>query len=198
MKRFISVVLAFVLVLTFAVLAEELTPSKILDDEIEVVSVESMEPDVVIADDFYIGPADEEADKELSKGVLTDICEILNNNGNVTDYFDDETKAAIEALLPEGVALEDLDLKEAGAIISVNYRSEYGDILATFKYVTEYSPEQTLVGVVGIFETAESPVEWNVIEATAQEDGTVVAIFPGELVEKIEAAYETVFMVLDK
>ena len=80
----------------------------------------------------------------------------------------------------------------------MNYRPAYGDLLVTYRFVTEYTPEQTIVGVVGLFETEESPVAWRVVEAAGQEDGTVVAVFPGELIEKIEAAYENVFLVLDK
>ena len=81
MKKLLSLVLAFVLVFSLAAISEELTASKILDDEIEVVAVESLEDGVVIDDDFYIGPADADADKTLSEGVLADICEILNDGG---------------------------------------------------------------------------------------------------------------------
>lgn len=107
----------------------------------------------------------------------------VENGAPVIDYFGDDVKSQVAALLPEGLDLNSLVLNELVTVEISNLENALldGDILVSFTFATTYEDGQNLVVLVGIL-SDNGETQWIPLEATAQE-GVVKVHFTAEALE---------------
>ena len=173
----------------------EPVPSKTTQDMASVTGVESASG-AQVGEDFVIEITEEQTYSKSTLGVIATYTE--NNQATAAGYFTQSETVAeqIAELLPEGFDAGTLVMYEFAPLTTINYDPAYGDVVATMVFATKYSPEQTLVALVGIVkgtdENGDPIVEWTALKAEAVENeadpekGCVRVYFPQELLPEIE------------
>lgn len=125
----------------------------------------------------------EEVEEEAVVEMVADAEEVAELVGEMeaAEYdaavYTEDTQAAIAALLPEGVAIEELVANE---VIAIKFVAEVeADMAMTFEFTTAYTQDQAVVGVV---KAAEAET---VLPCEVNEDGTVTMVFSKELVASL-------------
>ncbi len=123
---------------------------------------------------------------ELSAGAETQL-EALKSfvaqKKNAVDFFPDETKSGITALLPTGTDTSKLGLSEFIELTIGTYDASYGDVVSTLQFATSFTADQTVVVVIG-YEASDGTMVWQALETTVV-DGNLRIVFPAELMEKL-------------
>ena len=173
----------------------EPVPSKTTQDMASVTGVESASG-AQVGEDFVIEIIEEQTYSKSTLGVIATYTE--NNQATAAGYFtqSETVTEQIAELLPEGFDASTLVMYEFAPLTAINYDPAYGDVVATMVFATKYSPEQTLVALVGIVKGADENgdpiVEWTALKAEAVENeadpekGCVRVYFPQELLPEIE------------
>ena len=99
--------------------------------------------------------------------------------------------------------LEKLEINEFISIEPVEYKEEYGDIKTNFTFVTEYKVEQQVIVLFGLYtgeidENGEFVVEWVVLDAAVEEDGSLSVIIPQAEMLKMQEADSVAMAVLSE
>ena len=203
MKKWLALVVAALLALSTMVAFADVTPSKDTSDNTKIVD-ESIETStgVAIADDF-IAAIPEETPEKVNE-VVKELFDTTTKGEDAIKYFPEDIQKAIEEKLPEGVTLSDLELNEIIALVIENYDEAYGDIDIVFAFNTLYKPEQTIFALLGNYTAdkadeveAEDGVEWTLLDAVGQEDGTVKVTFTQEALMAAEAADASMLAILN-
>ena len=105
------------------------------------------------------------------------------------------------AKLPEKITAADLEINEFVTLEEKAYTKSYGAVKTSFSFTTVYKPTQTLIALVGVYtgevdENGEFIVEWIVLDAVANEDGSVEVIFPEEVMLQIQSAESTALAIV--
>lgn len=171
MKKMVCLVLALVLCLNVAALAEYV-PSKTTEDMTQIeVSAENMPGDASL----YIEPVPEDhpdyqqavmvCEEEISALAATTVVEyfgeVKDSEGNPVD-------------LTEMLGTQDLKVYEYIPLVAGNYEEEYGDVTATMYFSTPYEAGQEVVVMIGFVTIAEDgtwTVEWIAYEGVGVADG---------------------------
>lgn len=199
MKKWMSILVAALLILSMST-AFAAVPSKTTSNAATVTTVVSS-TGVEIAEDFKVAIVVEESAPVVQE--LTKIATfVATNEVSVVEYFPEEVKEQIVAKLPETIVTEDVEINEFVTIDQTAYTETYGDIKASFSFTTVYAPEQTLVALVGIFtgevdENGEPIIEWIVLDAIANEDGTVEITFTQDAMLKMQGAEATSLAIVN-
>lgn len=183
MKKFVSLLLAAMMALTCTLALAEGTPSKTVEDITTVVSTTENNGKAVI---IVVEPS------EVEQAYIDEMTAALENGSAPIDLFDEETAAAIAEVVGDTSALE---INEIIPIDVMDYTVEDGFVTATFQTITPYSPDQTLVAVITFINGEET--EEMVLEARANEDGTVTVRFPVEVMAKFLKAENTLLTILN-
>ena len=184
MKKFVSLLLAAMMALTCTLALAEGTPSKTVEDITTVVSTTENNGKAVI---IVVEPS------EVEQAYIDEMTAALENGSAAPiDLFDEETAAAIAEVVGDTSALE---INEIIPIDVMDYTVEDGFVTATFQTITPYSPDQTLVAVITFINGEET--EEMVLEARANEDGTVTVRFPVEVMAKFLEAENTLLTILN-
>jgi len=201
MKKWLALVVAALLALSTMVAFADVTPSKDTSDNAKIVE-ESIETStgVAIADDF-IAAIPEETPEKVNE-VVKELFDTTTKGEDAIKYFPEDIQKAIEEKLPEGVTLSDLELNEIIALVIENYDEAYGDIDIVFAFNTLYKPEQTIFALLGNYTAdkaveAEDGVEWMLLDAVGQEDGTVKVTFTQDALKAAEAADASMLAILN-
>ena len=172
MKKWMSVLIVLVLAFT-GVVGYAAVPSKTTTDISKVEAMESSNG-VALSDDFAIVVVEDKAPvvKELEK-----LFDFVNTMGSApVAYFpaavQDMIQAKVEESLPAGYDIKSLELNEFVSINEMGYEESYGDVTVSCAFATEYSVDQKLFALVGIYSGAmdqagEYLVDWVVMEAQA-------------------------------
>lgn len=199
MKKWMSILVAALLVLSMTT-AFAAVPSKTTSNATTVTAVVTT-TGVAVAEDFKVEVVVEESApvvQEITK-IATFVAE---NSAPVVEYFPVEVKEQIVAKLPETVVTEEVEINEFVTIDQTAYTETYGDVKTSFSFTTVYAPEQTLVALVGIFtgevdENGEPIIEWIVLDAIANEDGTVEVTFTQDAMLKMQSAEATSLAIIN-
>ena len=190
MKRTISVLLAVLLMMSMFAFAETAAPS------VTVSQVIVPKTDVVIAEDFTVALT-VLAEESVEKKVFDEIVAVAET-APVAEYFGEEVMTSVAAILPAEINVESLVMDEFFALSEENYDATYGDVDATFEFVTVYPDETVLVALVGIL-PAEDAAEDAEITWVAQEavvtEGKVAVTFTQDVFESM-AENQCVFALL--
>jgi len=198
MKKWTSILVTVLLVLSMTT-AFAAVPSKTTTNTAAVTTITSVSG-AELAETFKVTVAeadDEDVVKEIQK-----IYTFVSDGNAPVEYFPVEVKEQIVAKLPETIVAADVEINEFVTIDQTDYEESYGDVKASFRFTTVYAPEQSLVAVVGIFtgevaENGEPIVEWIVLDAVANEDGTVEVTFTADAMLKIQNAATTSLAIIN-
>lgn len=105
-----------------------------------------------------------------------------------------ETVEAIDALLPEGVKKEDLQVTAYCQVPVYHVELATGDVKATFTFDTVYKQDQVVIPVVRLITVGPDGEEISVetvLEAAVLADGSVEMTFPIELLRSIDICNNT-------
>lgn len=183
MKKVLSMLLVVMLVLaSVSALAEEV-PSKTAEN-LTVVNEVVAENGVVLVE--VVEPA------EQVTGYMGHVVEVaVDPSFNVMDLFTEETKAAVAEKIGEAA----VEMNEIIAADVLTEAAETGAVVVNVTFPTVYAPEQTLVAVAIVFHG--EVVEEIVLDAVANEDGTVSITFPAEAIQKMVDADEIALAILN-
>lgn len=176
MKKMVCVVLALLLCLNAAALAE-FVPSKTTEDLTQIVVVAEHVPEDV---NVFIEPVPEE-DPDYEEAVTVCQTEISKlADVPVADYFG-EVKDATGNSVEISAILETEEPKvyELIPVIAGNYDESYGTVTATMYLSTPYEVSQKLVVMIGYVQFAEDGtwnVEWFAYEGKVVADDKGVGI----------------------
>lgn len=99
--------------------------------------------------------------------------------------------------------IEKLEINEFITIEPIEYKEEYGDIKTNFTFVTEYKPEQQVIALFGLYsgevdEFGEFVVEWIVLDALVEEDGSLSVVIPQAEMLRMQDALSVAMVVLSE
>lgn len=219
MKKLVSLIIAMILVLSAAAYAEAAVPSKTTTDNTVVEKVETS-TGVVVEETFAIvvTPDPEPVVKEITNLYQY----VVEEQKAPITYFPEETKTKVLEVLAVKLAgvekveeiedieaienlpdLEQMEINEFITVETFDYKEEYGDIKTNFVFVTEYKAEQQVVVLFGLYtgevdENGEFIVEWIVLDATVEEDGSLTVVIPQEEMLKMQEAQSVAMAVLSE
>ena len=254
MKKFVSILMAMVMILCMTAAAETVTTtgttasagavsSKTTTDNTVVEKIESVSG-VEVEETFAIVVTEDKAPvvKEITN-LYTYVAE--EKKAPIT-YFPEETKVKVmEALIAKllkaeepkdaeapaaplgavestGAAtleeltkntapevleklpdIEKLEINEFITVEPIEYKEEYGDIKTNFTFVTEYKQEQQVIVLFGLYsgevdEFGEFVVEWVVLDALVEEDGSLSVVIPQAEMLKMQDSLGVAMAVLSE
>jgi len=219
MKKLVSLLIAMIMVLSAVAYADMAVPSKTTTDNTVVEKIETS-TGVVVEEtfDIVVTPDPEPVVKEITKLYQY----VLEEQKAPISYFPEETKTKVLEVLAVKLAgvekvedieditaienlpdLETMEINEFVTIDTFDYKEAYGDIKTSFAFVTEYQVEQQVVVLVGLYsgeidENGEFVVEWIVLDATVEEDGSLSVVIPQEEMLKIQDAQSVAMAVLSE
>ena len=99
--------------------------------------------------------------------------------------------------------IEQMEINEFITIEPIEYKEEYGDIKTNFTFVTEYKVEQMVVVLIGVYsgevdENGQFVVEWIVLDAVVEEDGSLSVVIPQADMLKMQDAASVAMAVLSE
>ena len=173
-RKLISLVLVLALVMMASV-ALAAVPSKTTADLVKTGGIVS-ESGTALPSDFAIFVAAESvaANTELAKILAF----VTAKNESVANYFNDDVKAGIAALLPAGTDLSKLVMNEFFPIDAVKYDASYGNVAVTFQCATVYKDGQIIVALLGIINDSDASVTWMPLQAEAVGGNVVIHFTP--------------------
>ena len=167
MKKTIAFLLAIVMMLTVCAFAESAKPS------ITISQIIAPSNNAAIAEDFVIKlVAVQEESQE--KVVFDEIVEFVTvQNEPVANYFGEEVMTAAAEYLPEELDIATLVVDEFFQLTEENYEESYGEVTATFQFVTPYEDGTTLIAMVGVLpKDATAEDQADAANAAASEEST--------------------------
>ncbi len=205
MKKWLTILMAVLMLMAVAT-AYAAVPSKTTADVTqaqEVVSASGVAlPNTMTVE---VVKNDEKVEKEIEK-----LYTFVNNpdeSAAPIEFFPEEVQTQVQMQLVamglENYDMKQLQINEFVAIKEIGYEAQYGDIVTTFSFATKYAKGTKLVGLLGIYsdevdENGNYLVEWVVVEAEAQEDGSVAFVLPQEQMVRIQEASSTALTVLSE
>ena len=188
MKRTIASLLILILIMSACAFAETVAPS------VTVSQILVPTGNVEIADDFVVvlnTIAEDSAEKKVFDEIEAFVAE-----EPVADYFGEEVMTAAAEYLPEEFDTTALVVDEFFALSEENYAADYGDVTASFEFITPYEDGTVLLAMVGILpdeevvtteegETEEAAITWIPQQAVVSE-GKVQISFTQEILEMLK------------
>lgn len=225
MKKFVSILVAMIMILSATAMADVAVPSKTTTDNTVVGKVESS-TGVVIEESFAITVTPDAA--PVAQEITKLFKAVTEEKKAPVAFFPEETKKQIVETLVAKLAnidietvktsenldtmaagienfpdLEKMEINEFISITPVEYKEEYGDIETNFAFVTEYEVDQQVIVLFGLYtgevdEQGEFIVEWVVLDATVEEDGTLTVVIPQAEMLKMQDAAHVAMVVLSE
>lgn len=208
MKKWMSALIAVILVLSAVTAFADAAPSKTTSDLATVEEV-TTSTDVQVKEDFAITVAEDtimtvEEVEKLYEFVTTPKEDAPAENNAPIDYFEDEVKEAVLTILnenlpeTEALVLDDLQDWEINEIVTVeaeNYEEAYGDVTVTFSFATPYEKDQKLIALLGLFDGTRTEVEPGVYEFNAEWIPLQAEVGDAEVTVTADGQIETTYKV---
>jgi len=176
-RKWIALVVALV-TLTVSTSALAAQPSKTTEDLTRVIEIETKTGK---AGSSLIWV--EKTPFEVAKTQLTAIKSFLAKENTISNYFSDDVKKGMSALLPVGTDLTKLTMSEYIALGIGEYDATMGDVTATFQFPTAFAADKTVIAMVG-YPASDGTVIWQALKTTVV-DGNLHIVFPSDLMAKI-------------
>lgn len=186
-KRFISMLLALLFVLTGFAFAEQAAPSVTVDSLITVTGAVSTSG-AILPESFKLAVAPK---SETALKLTSEIDEAAKA-APVINYFGAETAISVAAKLPEGVSADTLKLAELTTITVSEYDESYADVVVTIAAAAEYADDTTVVVLVGV--VTDDAIVWIPLDAVVV-DGQISVVFTQDVLTAA-ADSELVFALL--
>lgn len=195
MKKIACIVLALLLCLSMAAMAESVPSRTTTDLTTVTVAAENMPADA----NFTLTPITEvdPANMTPEMQVRVEACNAeiakLNESGNAVEYFGEVTDANGNAVsLTELLGTDEVNVYEFFPLSAEGFEVEYGAVTATMVFSTPYEEGQQVAVLVGIVtENADGTqsVAWQVFDGvgtSAAEGSGIKVTFTPEILEQVQ------------
>lgn len=178
-NRVLGILLALVLLVTGTAMATEVNrvPSKTGEDTTTIDEVKAVDGKE-LPDEFRLIIT---SPTEPINAVLAELIHFVKEQKQpVVTYLPQNLQDAIRQTLSEGKNAENLVVYDCVPLIAVNYKEEYGDVLATISFATPYQENQTIFALVGfpsVGADGEIVTEWVLLPAQVNAESKVQAQF---------------------
>lgn len=199
MKKIVCLVLAALLCLSMAALAEEAVPSKNTSDMVSVEIDPALNPNLPADSGFVAFPVLEEdatQAEEYAESIALCQEEIVRlmaaaggtDASGVEAYFGTvRDSEGNEVALSEALQAQMLDVFEFMPLVVQNYDGAYGDVTLTIQFKTPYEEGEPVLVLIGIQNAGTEAMEWTAFEgAGAGEAGAVQVTFTPEILTAIQ------------
>lgn len=199
MKKIVCLVLAALLCLSMAALAEEAVPSKNTSDMVSVEIDPALNPNLPADSGFVAFPVLEEdatQAEEYAESIALCQEEIVRlmaaaggtDASGVEAYFGTvRDSEGNEVALSEALQAQMLDVFEFMPLVVQNYGGAYGDVTLTIQFKTPYEEGEPVLVLIGIQNAGTEAMEWTAFEgAGAGEAGAVQVTFTPEILTAIQ------------
>ena len=199
MKKIVCLVLAALLCLSMAALAEEAVPSKNTSDMVSVEIDPALNPNLPADSGFVAFPVLEEdatQAEEYAESIALCQEEIVRlmaaaggtDASGVEAYFGTvRDSEGNEVALSEALQAQMLDVFEFMPLVVQNYDEAYGDVTLTVQFKTPYEEGEPVLVLIGIQNAGTEAMEWTAFEgAGAGEAGAVQVTFTPEILTAIQ------------
>lgn len=200
MKKSIALLLTVMLLsLTVAFAEPAAIPSKTTTDLSQVIAVEPVDTAVDLGDGFAIVITEDTEPVIAEYAKLYDA--VVKRQSAPITYFPQGAQEAAAALAPGVADVQAMELNEFVTIRAFGYKPEFGDVNAWMSFATAYSPEQSVVAIIGLYDGAQDAdgnymVEWIALPAQVELDGTTRVYFAAEHVIKLESSFSACMALL--
>ena len=199
MKKIVCLVLAALLCLSMAALAEEAVPSKNPSDMVSVEIDPALNPNLPADSGFVAFPVLEEdatQAEEYAESIALcqeEIARLMAAAGGtdasgVEAYFGTvRDSEGNEVALSEALQAQMLDVFEFMPLVVQNCDEAYGDVTLTIQFKTPYEEGEPVLVLIGIQNAGTEAMEWTAFEgAGAGEAGAVQVTFTPEILTAIQ------------
>lgn len=199
MKKIVCLVLAALLCLSMAALAEEAVPSKNTSDMVSVEIDPALNPNLPADSGFVAFPVLEEdatQAEEYAESIALCQEEIVRlmaaaggtDASGVEAYFGTvRDSEGNEVALSEALQAQMLDVFEFMPLVVQNYDGAYGDVTLTIQFKTPYEEGEPVLVLIGIQNAGTEAMEWTAFEgAGVGEAGAVQVTFTPEILTAIQ------------
>ena len=200
MKKIVCLVLAALLCLSMAALAEEAVPSKNTSDMVSVEIDPALNPNLPADSGFVAFPVLEEdatQAEEYAESIALcqeEVAKLMAAAAGGTDasgveaYFGTvRDSEGNEVALSEALQAQMLDVFEFMPLVVQNYDGAYGDVTLTIQFKTPYEEGEPVLVLIGIQNAGTEAMEWTAFEgAGAGEAGAVQVTFTPEILTAIQ------------
>ncbi len=199
MKKIVCLVLAALLCLSMAALAEEAVPSKNTSDMVSVEIDPALNPNLPENSGFVAFPVLEEdatQAEEYAESIALCQEEIVRlmaaaggtDASGVEAYFGTvRDSEGNEVALSEALQAQMLDVFEFMPLVVQNNDEAYGDVTLTIQFKTPYEEGEPVLVLIGIRNAETEAMEWTAFEgAGAGEAGAVQVTFTPEILTAIQ------------
>lgn len=199
MKKIVCLVLAALLCLSMAALAEEAVPSKNTSDMVSVEIDPALNPNLPENSGFVAFPVLEEdatQAEEYAESIALCQEEIVRlmaaaggtDASGVEAYFGTvRDSEGNEVALSEALQAQMLDVFEFMPLVVQNYDGAYGDVTLTIQFKTPYEEGEPVLVLIGIRNAETGEMEWTAFEgAGVGEAGAVQVTFTPEILTAIQ------------
>lgn len=199
MKKIVCLVLAALLCLSMAALAEEAVPSKNTSDMVSVEIDPALNPNLPENSGFVAFPVLEEdatQAEEYAESIALCQEEIVRlmaaaggtDASGVEAYFGTvRDSEGNEVALSEALQAQMLDVFEFMPLVVQNCDEAYGDVTLTIQFKTPYEEGEPVLVLIGIRNAGTEAMEWTAFEgAGVGEAGAVQVTFTPEILTAIQ------------
>ena len=184
--------------------ADAAVPSKTTSDVGKVSGVQSLSG-ATIGSDFVVQIAVDQAPVVQEINALYNFVNDPLSAKAPLEYFPAETqeavRAAVEATLGQGYDMSQMEINEIVTLGEVGYDPAYGDVSVSFSLATQYTPDQKVVALLGIYsgavdENGNFVVEWVVADAQVEADGQISVVLTSDTLSRFSTASTVSMAVL--
>ena len=177
MKKILALVLALMMALTaVAAIAEE-------------AAVSPAEEAMAYTDDETVAVSEDVP--AYAEDVVADLAvAYLAGDTNLVAAVDEDAAAKCAEIL----GTDELTVEE---VVSMTVTGAVEEKTVNFTFATDYTGKESVVLMIGI-PAEDGSIEWTLVEAVVNEDGSVGAILSAELVEKLQGVEAIVLVVSAK
>jgi hypothetical protein len=150
-----------------------------------------------VSDDFKIFIVET---PESTQQVISNLYDFVNATEQTQPparYFSEETQQMIQEKLLDNASLDSLAVNEIVSLKVENYDTAYGDVTVEFSFATEYEIGKAVVVLLGLTDAAGN-IEWIAVDAVAVEGGGLSAIFPQDVLLKMEQSSAVTMVVFNE
>ena len=188
MKKWMTILVAVMLVLSMTTAFAAGVPSKTSTTTTTIVGMTSVTGDP-LPEGFEIKIGE---DTQMTTGLIEEMTEFVKGGSSVIDFFDPEVQEEILKHLndnkpdTEALTLDDLkpwQIYEIVSVDAINYEEGMGDVIVTFEFATPYTMGQRMVGILDTFSGERVEVEPNVFEFVSEKtvlDAEVTEVVDGK------------------
>lgn len=119
---------------------------------------------------------------------LTRLGDFLAEGHRAIAWFPEEIRQQALTMRPEGLALDEMVIYDAAAVMAEHYQETYGDVVTENRFPTAYRAGKATFALLGLWRDADaaSGFEWHYLRADALSDGDLEIAYQQLLLPQME------------